>query len=237
MALKAINMISNNISELGLKINSACQRSGRRPDEVKIVAVTKTATVEQILKALAAGIDNIGENRVQDAAYKFNEIRNTQYASRIKWHMVGHLQTNKVKEAVRIFDLIHSVDSEKIGVEIDKQAAKINKVQDILVEVNISQEPTKFGLKPEEAVEVIAEIAQLKSICIKGLMTIAPFVDNPRDVRSFFSQLRKLRGKLNELRVTDYELRELSMGMTDDFEVAIEEGSTIVRIGRAIFKG
>ena len=230
-------MISNNLSELVLRIKSACQRSGREAEEITIVAVSKLANVEEIKEALEAGIINIGENRVQDALLKFDAIRNSQYAIHTRWHMVGHLQTNKVKEAVKVFDLIHSVDSERIAFEIDKQAAKINKIQGILIEVNVAQEKTKFGLNPQEAVGVIKKIAQLKNLKLKGLMAIAPQVFDHEKARPFFRQLRQLRDKLNEVRVTSYELRDLSMGMTDDFEAAIEEGSTIVRIGRAIFKG
>lgn len=230
-------MISENINDLRLRIDSACRRCGRDGAGITIVAVSKLAGVLDIKLAVEAGIVDIGENKVQEAILKFEAIRNTPYAIHTKWHMVGHLQTNKVKEAVRIFDLIHSVDSGKVAVEIDKQAARINKVQDILIEVNVSREAAKFGLKPEEAVEVIAKIGEYKNIRIKGLMTIAPLTANPADTRQFFRQLKQLRDKLNELQVTGYQLRELSMGMTDDFEVAIEEGATIVRIGRAIFKG
>jgi len=147
--------------------------------------------------------------------------------------LVGHLQTNKVKDAVRIFDLIQSVDSLRLAAEIDKQAAKINKIQDILIEIKTSPEATKFGLKPNAAIEVIKEIAQLKNINMKGLMTIAPLVDEPEKTRPYFRQLRELR---DYLRAMNYELGILSMGMTDDFEVAIEEGSNMVRIGRAIFE-
>jgi pyridoxal phosphate enzyme (YggS family) len=151
--------------------------------------------------------------------------------------MVGHLQTNKVKDAVKIFGLIQSVDSLHLAREIDRQAAKINKIQDILIEVKTSPEATKFGLKPDEAVEVMKEIAELKNISIKGLMTIAPIVDNPGKTRPYFRLLRELRDKINELRTPNSELQTLSMGMTDDFEVAIEEGSNMVRVGRAIFEG
>lgn len=229
-------MISNNLHELRLRINSACRRSSREEKDIKIVAVSKLAGLEDIKQVLESGVSDIGENKVQDALLKFDAIRNTPYAVRTKWHMVGHLQTNKVKEAVKIFDLIHSVDSQRVAVEIDKQAAKINKVQDILIEVNVSQESSKFGLKVQDVFDFLKDVTALKNINIKGLMTIAPLTANPQDSRQFFRQLKQLRDKLNELRVTGYELRELSMGMTDDFEVAIEEGSTIVRIGRAIFE-
>jgi pyridoxal phosphate enzyme (YggS family) len=150
--------------------------------------------------------------------------------------MVGHLQTNKVKDALNLFDLIQSVDSLNLAQEIDRQAAKIHKIQDILIEVKTSPEATKFGLKPDETVEVIKEMAKLKNINIKGLMTIAPIVDNPEKTRPYFKTLRILKDKINSLTLTTYPLTLLSMGMTDDFEIAIEEGSNMVRIGRAIFE-
>jgi pyridoxal phosphate enzyme (YggS family) len=150
--------------------------------------------------------------------------------------MVGHLQTNKVKDALRIFDLIHSVDSIYLAAEIDKQAARINKTQDILIEINTSKEATKFGLKLDETREAINEISQLKNLNIKGLMTIAPVVANPEDARIYFKQLRVLQDEINARRMIHDALHELSMGMSDDFEVAIEEGANMIRLGRAIFE-
>lgn len=201
------------------------------PGAITIVAVTKGRTVEQIKEVIAAGITDIGENRVQEALIKYNElyaIRSTLYATR--WHMVGHLQTNKVKEAVKIFDLIQSVDSLYLAQEIDKEAGKVNKIQDILIEIKTSPEAAKFGIKPDEAIGVIKEIAKLKNINLKGLMTIAPIVDNVENTRPYFKMLRELKDKINTLHI-------LSMGMTDDFQIAIEEGSNMVRLGRAIFEG
>jgi pyridoxal phosphate enzyme (YggS family) len=237
-------MIRENILKIKARIASICARLNRDPDLITIVVVSKERTLEQIKEVITAGITDIGENRVQEALSKYYEItkqRNNETTSQrnnettIKWHMVGHLQTNKVKEAVKIFDLIQSVDSLRLAAEIDRQAAKINKIQDILVEVNTSLEATKFGLKPEAVIEFIKEIAQSKNIKIKGLMTIAPIVDNPEKTRPYFKILKELRDNINELRTTNYELRTLSMGMTDDFEVAIEEGANMVRLGRAIF--
>jgi pyridoxal phosphate enzyme (YggS family) len=149
--------------------------------------------------------------------------------------MVGHLQTNKVKEAVKIFDLIHSVDSLYLAREIDKQAATVNKIPGILLQVKTSPEATKFGVKPEETIELIKEIAKLKNVKIRGLMTIGPAVDNPEKARPYFRVLRELKDKINDLRFTSCELRILSMGMSDDFEIAIEEGATMIRLGRVIF--
>ncbi|MDI6605867.1 MAG: YggS family pyridoxal phosphate-dependent enzyme, partial [Candidatus Omnitrophota bacterium] len=208
------------------------------PASVTIVAVTKNRNIEQIKEAVEAGITDIGENRVQEAVLKFRELANLRTCEQVttRWHMVGHLQTNKVKEAVRIFDLIHSVDSARLALEIDRQAAAINKIQGILVEVNTSGEESKFGIKADEAIEVIKEISKLKNINIKGLMTVASVVDNPEKARPYFRILRELRNKICELwTIGQYGLWTLSMGMSDDFEVAVEEGSTMVRLGRAIF--
>lgn len=210
------------------RVEAACVRAGREANAVTIVAVSKNRSVAEISEAVAAGAADIGENRVQEALLKFN-------AQRTKWHMIGHLQTNKAKEAVKIFDLIHSVDSLKLAQEIDKQAAKIDKVQDVLIEVKTSPEATKSGILPQEAGKLLAEISGLKNIAVKGLMTIAPLVSDSEEARSYFKQLKELRDKINSLHITPYTLHMLSMGMTDDFEVAIEEGATMIRVGRAIF--
>ncbi len=221
-------MVKENILKLKERIGNA----------ITIVAVSKGRTAEEIREVIQAGITDIGENKVQEAVVKYNETtRQRDNEQRIKWHMVGHLQTNKVKEAVRIFDLIQSVDSLHLAQEIDQQAAKINKVQDILIQVNTSGETTKFGLRPNETIEVIKEMVKLKNIKIQGLMTIAPLVDNPEKTRPYFRMLRELRDTINEVRCTKCNVQTLSMGMTDDFTVAIEEGSNMIRLGRAIFEG
>ena len=230
-------MIKENILKIRERIFSACSKSGRGSGQVTVIAVSKNRAVEQIEEAAASGIDDIGENKVQEALLKYKKFTAITGAWSIKWHMVGHLQTNKAKEAVGIFSLIHSVDSLHLALAIDKEAARIKKVQDILVEVNTSGEAAKFGIKPDEAVEVVKEIAKLKNIRIEGLMTIAPVVNNPEEARPYFRRLKDLRDKINQSGVAGYELRVLSMGMTDDFEAAIEEGSNMVRIGRAIFGG
>ena len=229
-------MIKDNIFKIRQRIALACSQSGRSAGDISVVAVTKGRNIDQIKEVVAAGITDIGENRVQEALIKYNQL--TAYSlqlTAIKWHMVGHLQTNKAKDAVGIFDLIQSVDSLRLAQEIDKQAAWINKIQDILIEIKTSPESTKSGLKPDEAVGVIKDMAKLKNINIQGLMTIAPLVDNPEKARPYFRILRELRDKINALAVTRNPLPVLSMGMTDDFEVAIEEGATMLRLGRAIF--
>ncbi|MDP3143631.1 MAG: YggS family pyridoxal phosphate-dependent enzyme [Candidatus Omnitrophota bacterium] len=224
-------MIADNLRKIRQKIALICQHTGRNLSEITLVAVTKSASPEQIQEVIAAGIIDIAENRIQEAQKKYLALRDRP----IKFHLVGHLQTNKVKAAIEIFDLIHSVDSVHLAQEIEEQAAKAQKAVDILLQVNVSGEETKFGLNPGEVADLLKEIAGLKHIRVKGLMTIAPLVDNPEKTRSFFRQLRELRDKLNALHLTPYTLRDLSMGMTDDYRVAIEEGATLLRIGRAIF--
>jgi len=204
-----------------------------------LVAVTKGRSIEEIGGVIAAGVSEIGENRVQEAIEKYNVLTgkpaNRQTGELIKWHMVGHLQTNKVKEAVAIFDLIHSVDSLKLAAEINRQAEKINKIQDILVEVKTSPEAAKFDVPHGEAIELVRDLAQFKNIALKGLMTIAPMAADPEEARPYFRLLKELRDNINELMTNDQRLTTVSMGMSDDFEVAIEEGATMVRIGRALF--
>ena len=188
-------MIKESILRINAQILRICSKINRNPEEISIVTVSKGRSPQEIKEVILAGITEIGENRVQEAILKYR-VLSTEY--RVKWHMVGHLQTNKIKEAVKIFDLIQSVDSLDLAAEIDKQAAKINKIQDILIEIKTSTEATKLGLKPDEAIEVIKEIVRLKNINVKGLMTIAPLVDNPEKARPYFRMLRELRDKLSQ---------------------------------------
>ena len=220
-------MVKDNIGKIRQRI----------PDSVTLVVVSKGRGIEEIKEAIEAGITDIGENKVQEALSKYSLLSTIDYRpSTIKWHMVGHLQTNKVKDAVKIFDLIQSVDSFYLAQEIDKQAVKINKVQDILLEVKTSPEATKFGIDPEEVIEVAKQVCGLKNIKIKGLMTVAPAVDNPEKTRPYFRMLRELRDKINQLSAFSLQLSVLSMGMTDDYRIAIKEGATMIRLGRAIFE-
>ncbi len=223
--------IDKNLDSIKQRMASACKKSGRLTEDVELVCVTKAASIEEIGEALSLGVTNLGENRVKDASAKYAVIED-----RAKWHLIGHLQTNKAKDAVKIFSLIHSVDSLRLAKEIDSQAAKIGKVQDVLIQVNASGEEAKFGIKPGEAESFIKELILYRNINIKGFMTIAPEVEDPETVRPYFRALRELRDRINNLRLTTYDLRLLSMGMTNDFEIAIEEGSNMVRIGRAIFE-
>jgi len=241
-------MIRESIRRINAQVLRVCSKINRNPEEISIVAVSKGRNAQEIKEVILAGITDVGENRVQETLLKYQELSANPYLpagrnspilelSVVKWHMVGHLQTNKVKEAVKIFDLIQSVDSLDLAAEIDKQAAKINKIQNILIEIKTSTEATKLGLKPDDAIEVIKEIVRLKNINMKGLMTIAPLVDNPEKARPYFRMLRELRDKLSRYCALGTAYSILSMGMTDDFEVAIQEGSNMVRLGRAIFEG
>ncbi|MEW6618663.1 MAG: YggS family pyridoxal phosphate-dependent enzyme [bacterium] len=201
------------------------------PSEIELVAVTKSAGVNQIIEAINSGITNIGENRIQEAKGKFDQLKKME----IKWHMIGHLQRNKVKEAIKIFDMIQSVDRLELAKEIEEQAGQINKIMDVLIEVNVSNEETKFGVSPVATLELIQEIAKLNNIRIKGLMTIAPLVLNPEDTRPYFRALVNLRDEIVHQQIENVEMKYLSMGMSNDFEVALEEGANMIRIGRAIF--
>ncbi len=223
-------MVRENIVRIKERIISACFKVNRDPSGIKIVVVSKGRGVLDIKEALASGLVDIGENRIQETLDKFNKLKAEDGGPEIQWHMIGHLQKNKVKDAVEIFQLIHSVDSLVLAEEISKRAAKINKIQDILLEVKTSPETTKSGLGPDKVKEAIGDISQLKNINIKGLMTIAPLVNHPEEARPYFKKLRELRESTNASYI-------LSMGMTDDFEVAIEEGADIIRIGRGIFQG
>ena len=212
------------------RIRKAAESCGRDPNSVRLVAVSKTVAADLVKEAIAAGVTTVGENYVQEAREKFKAL--VQYP--LSWHFIGHLQSNKAKYAVRLFDLIHTVDSLKLALELDKQAAKVDKVQQILVQVNISGEDTKSGVSADEAPRLISEISRMENIALKGLMTMPPYFYQPEKVRPFFAALRKLRDQIEQTQ-PNVSLTELSMGMTGDFEVAIKEGATLVRVGTAIF--
>jgi len=224
-------MIKSNLEIIHQRINQAAEACGRNPDEVHLVAVSKTMPKEKLVAAVEAGVKTLGENYVQEAREKFNDL----YTLPVAWHFIGHLQSNKAKYVVKIFDLIHSVDSLKLAREIDKQAKKIDKIQDILIQVNISEEATKSGTRAEQTLEIIQEISLLENVTIKGLMTMPPYFNAPERVQPFFKTLRELRNQIKEENIPTVSMDELSMGMTGDFEVAIQEGATLVRIGTAIF--
>ena len=219
------------LEQIRQRICQAAESCNRDADSVRLVAVSKTIAADTVREAIEAGVTILGENYVQEARDKFNTL--VQYP--VSWHFIGHLQSNKAKYAVRLFDLIHSVDSLKLARELDKQAAKVDKIQQILVQVNISAEDTKSGISPDEAPGLIAEISKLQNLAVKGLMTMPPYFYQPEKVQPFFAALRKLRDQIKEQSLPNVSLDELSMGMTGDFEVAIKEGATLVRIGTAIF--
>ncbi|MFA6350009.1 MAG: YggS family pyridoxal phosphate-dependent enzyme [Candidatus Omnitrophota bacterium] len=229
-------MIRENIIKVREQVARACAVSGRQSSDVALIAITKNRALEEIIQAIDSGISDIGENKVQEISRKIGQLRPVLDGNNVRLHMVGHLQTNKVKEAVKLFDLIHSVDSVKLAAEIDKEAQKISKLQDILVQVNTSYEESKSGFAPQEVIESVLEIAKLRNISIKGLMTMAPVVKDSQEARVFFKNLRDIRDKINGLAVTSFPLKHLSMGMSDDFEAAVQEGATMIRVGRAIFE-
>ncbi len=225
-------MISENIQAVKERIRRAAEKASRNDLDIKLICVTKTATIQQIEEALAAGVTEIGESYVQDAEVKFKSIE-----FRANWHLVGHLQTNKVKEAARIFDFIHSVDSLKLAEEISKRSAGQRDPKRILIEVKTSEEATKFGVLPEHTLPLIEKISELPNVRVTGLMTIAPFSEDPENSRPYFQRLKKLSLLILVKRIKNVSMEYLSMGMSQDFEVAIDEGANMLRIGRAIFGG
>lgn len=222
--------IKNNLEVINEKIKKAALKANRNPQEIKLVAVTKTATIEQIKEAISAGVKIIGENKVQEAKEKYQIL-----SADIEWHLVGHLQTNKVKYAIEIFDLIHSVDSIKLAKEIDRRSLQFGMITNVLVEVNVSGEETKYGIKSEEVEPFLKEISEFSRIKVRGLMTITPIAEDKEEVRPYFRKLRELSKEIKSKNIKNVKMDYLSMGMTDDFEVAIEEGANMVRIGRGIF--
>ena len=222
--------IAANIEKIKQRIAAACSRAGRDPHSVELMAVTKTVSTERILQAVDAGITLLGENYVQEAREKQELLGGSA-----RMHLIGHLQTNKAKYAVRLFDCVHSVDRLELAQELNKRAKAVNRILDILIEVNVSGEQTKNGVSRAQARELIGRVAGLENLFVRGLMTMAPYSDDPETSRPYFQALRQLRDDIAREEIPRVQMAELSMGMTDDFEVAIEEGSTIVRIGRAIF--
>ncbi len=223
--------IKNNLEIIKEKIKKAALKANRSPEEIKLVAVTKTAAIEQIKEAINAGVKIIGENKVQEAKEKYHIL-----TADTEWHLIGHLQTNKVKYAIEIFDCIQTVDSIKLAKEIDKRSLQFGKTTNVLVEVNVSGEKSKYGIKPEEVEPYLKEISEFSRIRVRGLMTIAPIIEEDKEeVRPYFRKLRELSEEIKSKNINNLKMDYLSMGMTDDFEVAIEEGANMVRIGRGIF--
>lgn len=223
-------MIKTNIADVETKIIEACKRAGRAREDVTLIAVSKTKPVDMLQEVYDTGIRNFGENKVQEMCDKCEVLPKD-----IRWHMIGHLQTNKVKYLMDKTCLIHSVDSLKLAMEIEKQAAKHGIIVDILIEVNIANEDTKFGLAKEEVIALVTEVSTLKHVKIQGLMTIAPYVENPEDNRLYFRQIKQLSVDINNQNIDNVSMNILSMGMSGDYMVAIEEGATMVRVGTSIF--
>ncbi len=223
-------MLQENIKDVKEKMEEACTRAKRSANDVTLIAVSKTKPTEMIEELYKIGVRDFGENKVQELRTKEECLPKD-----ISWHMIGHLQRNKVKYIAPFVSLIHSVDSERLAKAISDEGAKCNRVIDILLEVNVAREESKFGFDPEELLENVEKIAQNSNICIKGLMTIAPYVTNPEENRIFFAKLYQLYVDINEKNIDNVKMSVLSMGMSNDYEVAIEEGSTMIRVGTSIF--
>lgn len=223
-------MLKENLQQVEQNILNACKKAGRDRNEITLIAVSKTKPVSMLEEVYDCGIRNFGENKVQELCEKCEVLPKD-----ISWHMIGHLQTNKVKYIVSNVTLIHSVDSLKLAQEIEKQAAKNNVKVRVLIEVNIAEEESKFGIKKEETIALIKEISNFSHIQIVGLMTIAPYVENPEDNRMYFRQIKELSVDIESQNIDNVCMNVLSMGMTGDYMVAIEEGATMVRVGTGIF--
>ncbi len=223
-------MISENLSMIRERMAHAARRAGRNPEDVVLIAASKGVEVERLNEGLSAGIRVLGESKVQEAMPKLQALGN-----KAEWHFIGHLQSNKVKYVVGAFTLIHSVDSIELSEEINSRAEKMGMVQNVLLEVNVSGEKGKFGVIPDKVNVITKAFSGLKHISLRGFMTVPPYSDDPEDARPYFRMLRKLRDNAMQTGICTDDCRELSMGMSGDFEVAIEEGATMVRIGTAIF--
>jgi pyridoxal phosphate enzyme (YggS family) len=219
------------LQEINRRIAQAARACGREPDTIHLVAVSKTMNADRVRLGIEAGVTILGENYIQEARKKIETLGRYPVA----WHFIGHLQTNKAKYAVRMFDLIHTVDSRKLAAELAKEAGKIGKIQRILIQVNIGGESSKSGVHPDQAQTLIEDMSRLEHLSVQGLMIIPPFLDDPEAIRPYFSGCRKLAERIRQAKIPGVSLDELSMGMTGDFEIAIEEGATLVRIGTAIF--
>ncbi len=222
--------IEKNLNEVRERITRAAERAHRDPASIELVAITKTIGISKIREAIQAGQRLFGENRVQEAREKIDIL-----GSEARWHMVGHLQTNKAKEAVQLFELIHSVDSLRLAEELDRRCRQLGRTMDILVQVNISGEETKHGTEAGAAIGLIGKISTLGNLNIKGLMTIPPFSPVPDDSRPFYRQLMAIKKRVEDADMEGVSMELISMGMSGDFEVAVEEGATMVRVGTAIF--
>jgi pyridoxal phosphate enzyme (YggS family) len=222
--------LKQNIADIKSRIKVAAKRSGRNPEEIRIVAVTKNFSHEVVQVAVDNGIDLLGENRVQEARTKIELVKGG-----VGWHLIGHLQRNKVKMAINMFSMIQSMDSLPLAEEIQKRGEQVEQVIDVLVQVNIGREKTKYGIDPDETENFVEKVALFPNLKVRGLMAIAPFKENPEEVRPYFRHLRGILEKIKQKSINNVDMNYLSMGMSNDFEVAIEEGANMVRIGTGIF--
>ena len=231
MANTVSGPLEDRIARVRERIAAACRRSGRRPEDVKLIAVSKTVPPDQIRQAYESGLRDFGENRVQEAEAKRSGLRDRA----ITWHMVGHLQTNKAKLARELFDWVQSVDSSRLAQKLEQAAVPSRERLPILLQVNLGQEASKSGLREAEAAQLAEEASQLSTLEVRGLMTLPPFFEDPEQIRPFFRRLRELAQTIESRGIPHVSMRELSMGMSHDFEVAIEEGATMIRVGTAIY--
>ncbi len=221
--------IRQNIIDIKQEIAEICERANRNPDDILLLGVTKTVEPQRINEAIAEGITDIGENRVQEILNKYESV------DPVHWHLIGHLQTNKVKYIVDKVKMIHSLDSIRLAEEINKRAKQHQVLMDVLVQINVAKEDTKFGLYVDELDDFIKKVQEFENINIKGLMTIAPFEENPEKVRPYFRTLKSIFERIKAKKLERVDMQYLSMGMSNDFKIAIEEGANIIRIGTAIF--
>lgn len=224
-----MSYIENNLNDVRSRIADAAANCGRQANDVTLIAVTKTYGVDVINEAIDQGVTDIGENRVQEIMEKYESVKP------VRWHLIGHLQKNKVKYIIDKVELIHSVDSFELAKEIDKHAKKHDKLQRILLEVNVSGEESKFGISPQDCEALCRSISELENVKIEGLMTIAPFVDDEKVLENVFDGLKKLAGDISGKSIKNVDMTHLSMGMTNDFPLAIANGATMVRVGTGIF--
>jgi PLP dependent protein len=223
--------IAENIAQVRERIAAACHRAGRRAEDVKLMAVSKTVAADRIREAYEAGVRDFGENRVQEAEAKRPALSDLTAT----WHLIGHLQTNKAKPARELFHSVHSVDSLRLAAKLDKSAVCTGERLQVFIEVNLADETSKSGAKEDEVPQLVEEVGRLETLELRGLMTIPPFFEDLERVRPYFRRLRELAAKIDSVNLPGVAMKDLSMGMSHDFEVAIEEGATIVRVGTTIF--
>lgn len=223
------------LEAINQRIAAACERAGRQASEITLVAVSKTVPSARIREAIEAGVRALGESRVQEAAVKIPELKPLSDERKVQWHLIGHLQSNKARRAVELFDAVHSVDSLKLAEQLDRLAGESGKRLPIFIEVNLGGEESKTGAAPDEILPLCEQIGKLPRLELKGLMAVPPFSDNAEDARPFFQHLRHLRDEARQAGAAGGRFNDLSMGMSDDFEIAIEEGATFIRVGTALF--